>query len=98
VTQQDAATSTTIAREAREDGNSVKIIAALTMVFLPGTYLSSVFGMAALENAHWWLYVAITLPLTILVVVVWGMWFRWTKPGTIGFGLTRKRKVTCSNP
>jgi Mg2+ and Co2+ transporter CorA len=74
VTQQDAATSTTIARETREDGNSVKIIAALTMVFLPGTYLSSVFGMAALENARWWLYMAITLPRTILVLAVWWVW------------------------
>jgi hypothetical protein len=53
VTQQDAATSTTIAREAREDGTSMKIIAALTMVFLPGTFLSSVFGMTSLENARY---------------------------------------------
>ncbi|KAF2640319.1 hypothetical protein P280DRAFT_360775, partial [Massarina eburnea CBS 473.64] len=71
VTQQDAATSTTIAREAKADGTSMKIIAALTMVFLPGTYLSSVFGMASLENAHWWLYVALMLPLTLFVLIIW---------------------------
>lgn len=52
----------------------MKVIAALTMVFLPGTFLSSVFGMAALNNAHWWLYVALTLPLTILVLVAWWLW------------------------
>lgn len=46
VTQQDAATGTQIAHEAKADGISVKIIAALTMVFLPGTFLSSVFGMS----------------------------------------------------
>jgi protein-S-isoprenylcysteine O-methyltransferase Ste14 len=74
VTQQDASTSTTIAREAKADGNSMKVIAALTMVFLPGTFLSSVFGMAALNNAHWWLYVALTLPLTFLVLVTWWLW------------------------
>lgn len=74
MTQQDASTSTTIAREAKADGNSMKVIAALTMVFLPGTFLSSVFGMAALNNAHWWLYVALTLPLTILVLIAWWLW------------------------
>lgn len=52
----------------------MKVIAALTMVFLPGTFLSSVFGMAALNNAHWWLYVALTLPLTILVLLAWWLW------------------------
>lgn len=44
VTQQDAATSATEARKAKADGNSMKVIAALTMVFFPGTFLSSVSG------------------------------------------------------
>lgn len=75
VTQQDAVTSTTIAREARADGNSMKVIAALTMVFLPGTYLSSVFGMAMVKSTvPWWLYVALTVPLTIVVFLTWWMW------------------------
>lgn len=85
VTQQDAFTSTTIASAAKADGNSMKVIAALTMVFLPGTFLSSVFGMSMIKDSvPWWLYVALTLPLTILVFAVWWTWksctqrdYRW---------------------
>jgi Mg2+ and Co2+ transporter CorA len=94
VTQQDAATSTTIAREAKADGTSMKVIAALTMVFLPGTCLSSIFGMAALEHAKWWLYVALTLPLTILVVVVWWLWVSY--PSNF-FGRKRRRAIIVRN-
>jgi len=52
----------------------MKTIAALTMVFLPGTFLSSVFGMQMLEGAGWSLYVAITVPLTVAVVGCWWLW------------------------
>jgi Mg2+ and Co2+ transporter CorA len=75
VTQQDAATSASIALEAKADGNSMKVIAALTMLFLPGTFLSSVFGMSMIKDeARWWLYVALTLPLTAMVVMTWWLW------------------------
>ncbi|RMY22689.1 hypothetical protein D0867_02554 [Hortaea werneckii] len=50
LTQQDAATSATTAREAKADGNSMKVIAVLTIFFLPGTFLSSVFGMSVMEG------------------------------------------------
>lgn len=74
MTQQDSATGTTIAREAKADGSSMRVIATLTMVFLPGTFMSSVFGMAMLDDARWWLYVALTLPLTLLVIAIWVIW------------------------
>ncbi|KAF2651128.1 hypothetical protein K491DRAFT_720142 [Lophiostoma macrostomum CBS 122681] len=74
VTQQDSATGTMIAREAKADGSSMRVIATLTMVFLPGTFMSSVFGMAVMQTAHWWLYVALTLPLTFMVFFIWWLW------------------------
>jgi len=27
----------------------------------------------------WWIYIAVTLPLTLLVVVVWTGWLRWER-------------------
>lgn len=87
VTQQDATTSTTIAREAKADGSAMKAIAALTMVFLPATFLSSVFSMPMLDGARWWHYVAIAVPLTIAVFSSWWLWL--TKPWIFG----RKRRV-----
>ena len=76
VTQHNSTTSTTIAAEARADGASMKVIAALTMLFLPGTFLSSVFAMSIMDShARWWWYVALTLPLTLLVIGTWYLWF-----------------------
>ncbi|RMY46328.1 hypothetical protein D0865_09352 [Hortaea werneckii] len=106
VTQQDAATSATIAREAKADGNSMKVIAALTMVFLPGTFLSSVFGMSVMEGERrWWLYVALTLPLTVFVLAMWWVWqsftgaphhwksMSWSKRSSVGANLASDEAV-----
>jgi Mg2+ and Co2+ transporter CorA len=86
VTQQDATTSTAIAEETKADGAAMKTIAALTMVFLPGTFLASVFSMPMLEDAELSLYVAIVVPLTFVVVGCWWLWIpgprlfrRWTR-------------------
>ena len=61
----------------------MKTIAALTMVFLPGTYIAAIFGMNFFNysagnihvSARWWLYVAITVPMTVLTI---GIWWAWT--------------------
>ena len=74
VTQQDATTSTAIAEETKADGAAMKTIAALTMVFLPGTFLASVFSMPMLEGAKLSLYVAIVVPLAVAVVGCWWLW------------------------
>ena len=74
MTQQDATTSTAIAEETKADGAAMKTTAALTMVFLPGTFLASVFSMPMLEGAKLSLYVAIVVPLTIGVVGCWWLW------------------------
>ncbi|CAG8957244.1 hypothetical protein HYFRA_00009446 [Hymenoscyphus fraxineus] len=74
VTQQDSATTTVIARETKADSSSMKTIAALTMVFLPGTFMSSVFSMGWVTRASWHLYVGITLPLTGFVIFIWWLW------------------------
>lgn len=65
----------------------MKTIAALTMLFLPGTFLSSVFSMSMLDGAKWWLYVALALPLTLLIV---GSWWALHRKGW-EFFLPRRR-------
>jgi MFS-type transporter involved in bile tolerance (Atg22 family) len=88
VTQQDATTSTAIAEETKADGAAMKTIAALTMVFLPGTFLASVFSMPMLEDAKLSLYVAIVVPLTVAVV---GCWWLWLSGPRLFRQLMRKR-------
>lgn len=46
VTQQDAYTNILIAQEAKRDGPSMKIIAALTTFFLPASFVATIFGVA----------------------------------------------------
>lgn len=84
VTQQDSETNTAIARDTKDDSASMKIIALLTMVFLPATTVSSFFGMAffspgpggSFETSRmWWLFVAATLPLTLVTLSLWWLWY-----------------------
>lgn len=64
----------------------MKTIAAVTLAFLPGTFIASLFGMNFFDFAAdgdgqtWavseklWLYWAVTLPLTFLTL---GSWWAW---------------------
>lgn len=96
-----------IAVDAQRDSSSMITIAAVTMVFLPGTFISvglnpdlgtsdcslmllkAIFSMAffnAGTDEHgkatlevsplWWYFPTITIPLTILVFVIWEVWRR----------------------
>jgi hypothetical protein len=78
VGQKEAETNMGIAQDTRKDSHSMKAIAALTMVFLPASAVSSFFGMAFFDGqggiltitAEWWIFLAVTVPLTAVVVIV----------------------------
>ena len=79
VSQKEAETNMGIAQDTRKDSHSMKAIAALTMVFLPASAVSSFFGMAFFDGQggiltttdEWWIFLAVTIPLTVAVVIVW---------------------------
>ena len=84
VTQQDSETNTVIAHDTKEDSASMKIIALLTMLFLPATAVSGFFGMAFFVTGPdgsfevsrmWWLFAAITLPLTLVTLSLLWLWY-----------------------
>ena len=62
----------------------MKTIAALTMIFLPASAVSSFFGMVFFDNTDqgvglsvspdWWLFPVVTLPLTMAVIGAWKWW------------------------
>lgn len=52
----------------------MKTIAVLTMLFLPGTFVATVFQSPFMRYTQWWQYVAVTLPLTIIIMVIWFSW------------------------
>ncbi|KAF8989167.1 hypothetical protein BDQ17DRAFT_1434649 [Cyathus striatus] len=79
-----------IAQDAQRDSASMITIAAVTMFFLPGTFICAVFSMVFFDagvdaetgkntffvSPKLWYFFAITIPLTILVFVVWVCWTR----------------------
>ena len=78
--------SSIIALESRRDSSAMKTLAAVTMVFLPGTFVASVFAMPFFDfgnsdglrvvNPQLWIYWVVTIPLTFLTFGVWLAWFQ----------------------
>jgi ABC-type nickel/cobalt efflux system permease component RcnA len=62
----------------------MKSIALLTMVILPGTFISTLFAIPLFNwdaetwrevpKSRFWFYWALTIPLTILTVAAWLVW------------------------
>jgi hypothetical protein len=72
----------------------MKTIAILGMIFLPGTYLATVFAMPVFDwdtagngpvtKKGFALYWAVTIPITLGVLIVWGLatglpWSIWAE-------------------
>ncbi|KAI9683041.1 MAG: hypothetical protein M1822_006234 [Bathelium mastoideum] len=86
VTQRDAANNIEMTADMKRDSTSMNAIAALTMVFLPGTFTASVMSAGIFSSvAHsrdisvsgiWWLWLVITLPLTVAVTACWWLYKR----------------------
>ena len=78
--------SRTLASASKEDSTAMKTLAAVTVVFLPGTFVASFFAMPLFEwnavgdgilvSKRFWVYWAVTVPLTFLTLVVWVLWTR----------------------
>ena len=80
---------TTIANTTKEDSYAMRTIAVMSILFLPGTFVSSFFSMdmfdwqapksASVVSSRFWIYWAVTAPLTIVVVSIWFLWLRTHK-------------------
>ncbi|KAJ7271270.1 hypothetical protein C8J57DRAFT_1435452 [Mycena rebaudengoi] len=87
VTQDDAANNIGVAIDMCGDSASMNAIALLTMLFLPATFTATILGAnifnesAALSSNikvtnFWWLWLVLTVPLTIVTVVSWRIYHR----------------------
>ena len=63
----------------------MKTLAAVTVAFLPGTFVSSLFSMSMFDwqattegmiTTRFWIYWAVTVPLTLATVGTWYAWIR----------------------
>ncbi|KAH9886099.1 hypothetical protein F4778DRAFT_759022 [Xylariomycetidae sp. FL2044] len=86
-----AESSTSIAHDTKRDSSAMKSIAILTMVFLPATFTATYFSTPGVTSTDpsqgtYWI---VTIPLTLVVVVIWGsFYFLWVANR---FNLTRTR-------
>lgn len=71
-----------LAHASGRDSAAMKTISLLGAIFFPGAYLASVFSMTFFnfqdENAtvseKFWIYWAVTVPITAIIVAVWYIW------------------------
>lgn len=74
--------STSVAVASHQDNRSLRIIQIMSMIFLPASFVSGIFGMGFFSTStgnhdepvfvvshNWWLYLAVAVPLTALVLV-----------------------------
>jgi hypothetical protein len=76
--------SRTLAVASKIDSSSMKTLAAVSVVFLPGTFVASFFSMPLFDLQNHpngvsrilWIYWIITIPLTAITISVWYFWIR----------------------
>jgi len=73
-----------LARATKADGFSMKVIAVMTMAFLPGTYIATLFSLPLIQwdasevvSRPFWLYWAISIPITVVIFLVWWGFDKW---------------------
>ncbi|KAF2433802.1 hypothetical protein EJ08DRAFT_583063, partial [Tothia fuscella] len=78
-----------IAVKSQQDSSAMKTVALLTIAFLPGTFVAALFSTGLFKfklpsdnqilSPQFWVYWAITIPLTVIVFVFWKIWFMITR-------------------
>lgn len=81
--------SADIAAVTKDDSFAMRTIAVMSITFLPGTFVASFFSMSMFNwqaagtdpvlSSRFWIYWAVTLPLTLLVFSVWFFWLHQHK-------------------
>ncbi|CZR68290.1 uncharacterized protein PAC_18189 [Phialocephala subalpina] len=77
IAQRDNETQQELARAANNDSKAVKTISILTILFLPGAYVATLFTTNMFvfrDGEEIWVYWAIVVPLTFLVLTIWAIW------------------------
>ncbi|KAF2137086.1 uncharacterized protein K452DRAFT_236457, partial [Aplosporella prunicola CBS 121167] len=86
IDQADNDQSMKVARDARVDGLAMKALALLTAVFLPPSFIATMFSMSMFDwqaktssgvtSSYFWIYWAASIPLAVLLLLGWRVWWR----------------------
>ncbi|KAI1410705.1 hypothetical protein F5Y13DRAFT_71008 [Hypoxylon sp. FL1857] len=90
ITQNDAEYTAAIAVDGKRDSIAMKTISILGIVYLPGTFVATLFSInmfdwGGADGGDWasltaspsmWIYWVITIPLTVITCLLWVIWAR----------------------
>lgn len=78
-----------LTKKSMQDAAAVKVLTILTLIYLPATVVSNFFSTSFVNSepasgvgAHitisrdWWIFAAVSIPLTLLTLYVWLVWMR----------------------
>lgn len=83
VTQFDSGISVQVGRAAQADSSAMRTISILTLVFLPPTFICSLFSTSFFDydtssgwtvSSEFWIYWAFAIPTTMCAISVWYFW------------------------
>ncbi|CAJ2508927.1 Uu.00g139530.m01.CDS01 [Anthostomella pinea] len=88
IRREETRLSLQIAEATKRDSSDMKVIAMMTMLFLPATFFAALFAVPSLDwnqpgivTDNFWIYWAFTLPTTLLIFFIW---FLLNDPRVIG--------------
>ncbi|KAM5343370.1 hypothetical protein ACJ41O_011907 [Fusarium nematophilum] len=85
IAQHDSFMQARLAREALRDSKAMKTLSVLTILFLPGAFVATVFStnMFGFESKSQQIrvYFAIVIPLTLVLMIGWALWLARTPLG-----------------
>ncbi|EWG47619.1 hypothetical protein FVEG_07680 [Fusarium verticillioides 7600] len=82
ITQHDSYLQARLARESLRDSKAMKTLSILTILFLPGAFIATIFSTNMFEfiskNQQVRIYFAIVIPLTAVLMICWVLWLKNT--------------------
>ncbi|QMW34944.1 hypothetical protein F9C07_2280560 [Aspergillus flavus] len=91
VAQSDNRLNARLAASTGRDSTSMKILAFITTIFLPGTFIATLFSMDMFDwksapsddssavSSQFWIYWATAVPLTAVTLGGWALWWNFEK-------------------
>lgn len=74
-----------LAREALRDSKAMKTLSIITILFLPGAFVATLFSTNMFsfrgDYEEIWIYFVICVPLTAILMTAWILWLRSTPYG-----------------
>jgi hypothetical protein len=81
INQHEAVANRQIAAAAKKDSAAMKVLAVMTVLFLPGTFFATLFSVPSLHwaeetviSSKFWIYLAFTLPCTLTLLAFYGFY------------------------